>query len=101
MGNGSTELIYLAARVLQPREALIVAPAFSEYENGLKAARVPVTYQLTAEAQNFTLAGPLDPQGADLVFLANPASPSGLLIKPELLLQLVLWPDEFLCHTGS
>ncbi len=86
MGNGSTELIYLVARALAPRQALIVAPAFSEYEHALEAARVPVAFQITTEAQNFTPAGPLDPQGADLVFLANPASPSGVLSAPERLL---------------
>jgi len=88
VGNGSTELIYLVARALKPRKALIVAPAFSEYENGLKAAGVPVDFQLTAENQNFTLAAPLDPQGADLVFLAQPASPSGALLQPELVLEV-------------
>lgn len=87
VGNGSTELIYLAARALKPRRALIVAPAFSEYEHALEMAQVPVEFQVTAEGQNFTLSTPLDPRGADLVFLANPASPSGALLPPELLLE--------------
>ncbi len=88
VGNGSTELIYLVARALKPKKALIAAPAFSEYEHGLKAAGVPVAFQLTTEAQNFTLARPLDFQDADLVFLAQPASPSGALMAPELLEEL-------------
>ena len=65
-----------------------MAPAFSEYEHALKAAQVPVAFQITTEADNFTLSEPLDPQGADLVFLANPASPSGVLLAPELLLEV-------------
>ncbi len=88
VGNGSTELIYLAARALAPRKALIVAPAFSEYEHALQAAQVPVRFQITTAAENFTLTQPLDPQGADLVFLAHPASPSGVLVPPELLLEV-------------
>jgi len=88
LGNGSTELIYLAARALRPKQALIVAPAFSEYEHALKVSQVPVAFQVTTEAQNFTLDQPLDPKGADLVFLANPASPSGVLLAPELLLEV-------------
>jgi threonine-phosphate decarboxylase len=88
LGNGSTELIYLVARALAPRQALIVAPAFSEYEHALKVAQVPVAFQITREEQNYTLAAPLDPKGADLVFLANPASPSGVLLAPELLLEV-------------
>jgi threonine-phosphate decarboxylase len=86
VGNGSTELIYLLARVLHPRQALIVAPAFSEYEAALRVAQVPVEFHLTPEAHCFTLDQPFNPRGADLVFLANPASPSGVLLAPELLL---------------
>jgi threonine-phosphate decarboxylase len=85
VGNGSTELIYLIVRALRPRRALIAAPAFSEYERALKVAEVPVDFQLGTEAHNFTPDQPLTPQGANLVFLANPASPSGALMAPELL----------------
>jgi threonine-phosphate decarboxylase len=88
VGNGSTELIYLVARGLKPRKALIAAPAFSEYEHALAAADVPVAFQLTSEAQDFTLNAPLDPKDADLVFLAHPASPSGALLPPDLLLEV-------------
>jgi threonine-phosphate decarboxylase len=88
VGNGSTELIYLAARALKPGKALIVVPAFSEYERALAVAQTPVAFQVTGEAQNFTLTEPLDPRGAELVFLANPSSPSGVLLAPGLLLEL-------------
>ena len=88
VGNGSTELIYLAVRALKPSKALIVAPAFSEYEHALENAGVPVDFLITTEAQNFTLDQALDPQGADLVFLAHPASPAGALLPPELLLEV-------------
>ncbi|MEW6387453.1 MAG: threonine-phosphate decarboxylase CobD [Thermodesulfobacteriota bacterium] len=89
VGNGSTELIYLAVRALRPRKALIVAPAFSEYEQALEVAQVPVAFHHTAEAHHFTVNEPLDPKGAALIFLANPASPSGALLPPERLLPLV------------
>jgi threonine-phosphate decarboxylase len=89
VGNGSTEFIYLLARALEPRQGLIVAPAFSEYEAALRVARIPAAFHLTGEADNFTLGGPLDPRGADLVFLANPASPSGALLPPARLLEVV------------
>jgi threonine-phosphate decarboxylase len=88
-GNGSTELIYLIARGLRPQKALIVTPAFSEYEQALKVAQIPLNFHVTREAQNFTLEGPVGPQGADLVFLANPASPSGALLSPDRLIPVV------------
>jgi len=88
VGNGSTELIYLVARALRPRRGLIVTPAFSEYEHALDLARVPAAFHPTGESDNFTLAAVLEPQAGDLVFLAHPASPSGVLLEPELFLRV-------------
>jgi threonine-phosphate decarboxylase len=88
VGNGSTELIYLAARALRPKRGLIVTPAFSEYEQALNAARVPAAFHATGEADDFTLHEVPEPQAGDLVFVAQPASPSGALLAPELFLQV-------------
>jgi threonine-phosphate decarboxylase len=88
VGNGSTELIYLVARALRPRRGLIVTPAFSEYEHALDLAGVPVDYFPTDESHHFTLSQVPEPQAGDLVFLAHPASPSGVLLDPELFLRL-------------
>ena len=87
-GNGSTELIYLTARALRPAKALVVAPAFSEYQHALASRGIAVEFTPTREAAGFTLDAPLDPDGAGLVFLANPASPSGVGLDPERLLDL-------------
>jgi threonine-phosphate decarboxylase len=88
VGNGSTELIYLAARALKPPQGLIVIPAFSEYEHALNLAGVPVAFQPTAEAHNFTLERLPAAQAGDLVFVAHPASPSGALLDPGLFLEM-------------
>jgi threonine-phosphate decarboxylase len=88
VGNGSTELIYLLARVLKPGRGLIVTPAFSEYEHALAVAGVPVAFHATDEAHNFTLHEPFAVQDGDLIFIAHPASPSGALLDPELFLQV-------------
>jgi threonine-phosphate decarboxylase len=88
VGNGSTELLYLLARVLKPRRGLIVVPAFSEYEHALTVAGVPVVFQATSEAHNFALHEVFQAQSGDLVFLAHPASPSGVLLAPDLLVAL-------------
>jgi threonine-phosphate decarboxylase len=88
VGNGSTELIYLAARALKPQRGLIVTPAFSEYEHALALARVPMAFHPTAESHHFTLQEIPELQPRDLVFLAHPASPSGVLLDPELFLRV-------------
>ena len=88
VGNGSTELIYLVARALRPRRGLIVTPAFSEYEHALNLARVPVVFHPTGESTNFSLQEVPELQAGDLVFLAHPASPSGVLLDPDLFLRV-------------
>jgi threonine-phosphate decarboxylase len=93
VGNGSTELLYLVARVLKPRRGLIVIPAFSEYERALMVAGVRVAFQATSEAHNFALREVLQAQAGDLVFLAHPASPSGVLLDPELLMRVAVGLD--------
>ncbi|MBI4562915.1 MAG: threonine-phosphate decarboxylase [Candidatus Rokubacteria bacterium] len=87
--SGSTELMYLLARALTPRRALILHPAFSEYERALGLVGTELNHQLLDEAHGFVpelsrllpLLG-----GHDLVVLANPNNPAGSLIpKPDLL----------------
>jgi threonine-phosphate decarboxylase len=95
VGNGSTELIHLVVRALKPNRSLIIAPAFSEYQEALEAASVPYEFHLTQEAGCFTLERLPEAPGAELVFLANPASPSGALLAPERLLPwLEAWKDS-------
>jgi threonine-phosphate decarboxylase len=89
VGNGSTELIYLLARVLKPRRGLIVTPAFSEYEHALSVSEVPAAFQATKEAHNFAPSEPFAAQAGDLVFMAHPASPSGVLLDETLFLEVV------------
>jgi threonine-phosphate decarboxylase len=86
-GNGSADLLFLLPRVLAPGKAIIVEPAFSEYRASLNAAGVEVESFLTTERDGFLpridrlaerLAG-----GADIVYLANPANPTGALMSAE------------------
>jgi threonine-phosphate decarboxylase len=86
-GNGSTQLIYLIARVLRPRRPVVVIPAFSEFANSLltqppAAAPVPLLlrreshFELEIDALDAALAG-----GADALFLGRPNSPTAASIS--------------------
>ena len=99
MGNGSTEIIYLVARALGARRAVVVSPAFSEYERALKLAGIPVTFYPTSESDGFTLSRAPECRGHDMVFLANPASPSGALLLPDRLLPIIEALDAGGVHT--
>ena len=81
VGNGSSALIYLLARVLKPRKALIWAPTFTEYERALNQVQCKVT--------NLKSWDPNKPSSLDeiikstiaaqpdLVFICNPNNPTG------------------------
>jgi len=83
-GNGSTQLIYLIARVLRPARPFVVIPAFSEFGNSLLTLGVtpaPILLrrergcQLEMDAVEHAIAA-----GADALFLGRPNSPTGATI---------------------
>lgn len=91
-GSGSTELIYLLPRVLQPRRALIVEPAFSEYAPALRQAGCHIDTLTLKPEEDFRF----DPQrvldalrpDTGMVWLANPGNPTGVPIDPLQLQEL-------------
>ncbi len=101
-GNGSTELIYLIAQAFAPKttsagSALIVEPAFSEYRRALEANGYATEehnlcgdFRLDTEALlKRTLEGRFD-----MLFLANPANPTGVLTDKEEILRLAAGLEE-------
>jgi threonine-phosphate decarboxylase len=87
VGNGSTEFIYWMPVVFKPRKALIVTPAFSEYEKGLKVVGTEVSYFRAEDTDNFSV--DIDRlcerlrEGFDMVYLCNPANPTGVLTPKD------------------
>ncbi|MDH3973963.1 MAG: threonine-phosphate decarboxylase CobD [Deltaproteobacteria bacterium] len=91
-GSGATELIYLIPRVLRPKKALVIAPAFSEYEGALFSAGCKVDHFILSHEDAFQLN--MDAlfktmeKGYDTLWLGNPANPTGRLIKKKELLRI-------------
>ncbi len=93
VGNGSTEFIYWLPLLLRLRRGLIVTPAFSEYEKALRLAGAEVTCFGTRREDGFrldipALAGRLA-EDIDILFLGNPANPSGVLADRTSLHHLI------------
>ena len=91
--NGSTELIHLTPRVFKPKKALVVEPAFSEYRTALELSGASAEAVLLREEDGFSLDTDrlirvIADKRADLVFLANPANPTGALAKKDALIEL-------------
>lgn len=91
-GNGSTPLFTLFARTLRPRRALVVRPAFSEYQRAMEIAGTEIDVFDLAPEENFTLdVGRLLQQvtpATELLLLANPGNPSGARIEAATILTL-------------
>jgi threonine-phosphate decarboxylase len=94
-GAGSTEFIYSVPRALKIRKALIVTPAFSEYEAGLESSGEPceIHFLETTERDGFELnvEGLILAltQGYDALYLCNPNSPTGILTERKDLLRIL------------
>lgn len=90
-GNGSTEFIHLLPRVFKPGRALIVEPAFSEYRAGLDKVGCKAAGLILRADAGFTLdLARLDSRlkdGFDIVYIANPANPTGVLTPKDVLLE--------------
>lgn len=90
IGNGSNDLIYAVARAIRPRRVAVVEPTYTEYLRASLRAGAGVEHWLTDgpefEPEVF------DPEGADLVWLANPNNPTGRLWKPG---RLESWIETF------
>ncbi|MCL4476635.1 MAG: threonine-phosphate decarboxylase CobD [Nitrospirae bacterium] len=124
-GNGSTELIYLVARALNPGKVLIPAPTFSEYERACKISNTlqVMRYELKRE-NNFDISpdgfikametmmdqksgtGNAEPgsscvthhsQRSHMAFLCNPNNPTGRLIGKKELLRIAGAAERMKC----
>ncbi|MBI1912960.1 MAG: threonine-phosphate decarboxylase [Deltaproteobacteria bacterium] len=93
VGNGSTEFIYLIPHVFKPKKALIIEPAFSEYAKALRLGGCRVERFTLSPKDSFSLdidklKKKLKSGSYNLLYIANPANPSGSVIKKEALIEL-------------
>jgi threonine-phosphate decarboxylase len=89
VGNGSTALIYLLARVLRPQKAVLWTPTFTEYRRALELASCKVADLASwHEGRNLAASELLEKTLAlrpEMVFICNPGNPTGALwSRPEL-----------------
>ena len=87
-GNGAADLIYRLCNAVKPREALVCAPAFSEYERALEQTGCRVTRHILSAVDGFSLTDAIAERlvpGLDMIFLCHPNNPTGLLIPADLM----------------
>ncbi len=83
VGNGSSELIFLALQSLAPRRALVVGPIFSEYVRACEALDIDCRLHVLAEDNGFDLTADdvrrLASVEADLAVVCAPNNPTGVM----------------------
>lgn len=91
-GNGAADLIFRSVLARRPRQALLPAPTFAEYETALQTAGCQITYYKLRQEDGFTFdAGILQviQPGMDMVFLCQPNNPTGRTISRPLQLKIL------------
>ena len=92
-GNGSAELIFAAALAAAPQAALLISPDFSEYEKALRAAGCSdIRFFQCLRRNAFRIGEDILEQiteDLDMMYLSNPANPTGMLIAQELLVRIL------------
>jgi threonine-phosphate decarboxylase len=89
VGNGSTELIYWLPQVLGIRKALILLPAFGEYQKAFELQGVRLAKLFASPGENFQptveqldeLADQFLPEA---ILFTHPGSPAGTLLPPAV-----------------
>lgn len=90
---GTTPILYRIPRAIAPKRAVVIGPAFAEYEEGLAACGLPCAFVHAKEDEDFLVTPALVRKalatGADAVYVCNPANPTGRLVPEESLDLLV------------
>lgn len=91
-GNGTTWFIYTLPAALRSIKTLIVGPTYSDYRDGCIMNLVPFEFCMSDESTMFQpdinkisdMA-----KGADTVIICNPNNPTGSLIPPDQIVELL------------
>lgn len=91
-GNGAADLIFLIVHAVSPRNALLIAPGFAEYEQALNTVDCNISfYELSAEDGFIYKDDYMDylTDDLDMIFLCNPNNPTGILMEPEWIFKVL------------
>lgn len=93
-GNGAADIIYRLVYAKKPKNAMVLAPTFAEYEEALNAISCQIShFELKAENEfriDERLLDALQPENnLDMLFICNPNNPTGQLIPKEMIFQII------------
>lgn len=90
-GNGAADIIFRIALALRPKNALILAPTFAEYESALKMVDCTVSYFTLQQENGFVVDKSILEMittDVDMLFICNPNNPTGVPTKRSLMIEI-------------
>jgi len=97
LGNGAADVIFNVVRGINPKNTLILAPTFSEYEEATRAINGNIIYYKLKEENNFYIQEDILDyinNDLDLIFICNPNNPTGVITKADLLKKIIIKAKE-------
>lgn len=100
LGSGATELISAFIDSINPKKALLIAPAYSEYERSLKKVGCEISKYFAKKELQFKidvneLKKEIKNENYDLVVICNPNNPTGFAFKKEEIKELLKDTNTF------
>ncbi|MDQ0148480.1 pyridoxal phosphate-dependent aminotransferase [Eubacterium multiforme] len=94
LGGGATELISSFIETVNPKRALLVAPAYSEYEKELKKIGCKISKYFAKKENDFKinvkdLKKRIEEESFNLVIICNPNNPTGFAFTKEEIREIV------------
>lgn len=91
VSNGAAEAIYRIALLLNPKNALLLAPTFSEYEASLNLLKTKIDYYNLEEENDYKLQEDYIHRikNYDAIYLCNPNNPTGQAINKEFIKEIL------------
>ena len=91
-GNGAADLLFKLALALKPRNTLLLAPTFADYEKAFATAGSKFSYYTLIPEYEFAIQEDFLSHmvpGIDLVVICNPNNPTGQLANKKLMLNIL------------
>ncbi|AWK52710.1 threonine-phosphate decarboxylase [Clostridium beijerinckii] len=97
LGNGAAEVLFNVVRGINPKNTLILAPTFLEYEEATKAINGNIIYYKLKEKNNFRIQEDILDyinSDLDLIFICNPNNPTGTITEKDLLKKILIKAEK-------
>lgn len=94
LGSGATELISSFIGTVNPKKAVLVSPAYSEYEKELNKIGCEIKKYYSKKENNFEinpidLANTVKDGGYELLIICNPCNPTGFAFSKDQIREIV------------